>query len=185
MLLIQHVSALLNPAAILHAEPLTVSLYWDLATMQQHSAGTQPQLAETTCSSLIAALWVKPALLLPVVSLQAITREWDERATQEERRGARSYARKIARVGIYDRNKGLKSVRRKLIRNAAVAEDEEAAKLAANAARQIQEAAAKSIQPTKEALYQQAAGVKRSFARAEALPEGGWEVWCEELCEVW
>jgi hypothetical protein len=113
---------------------------------------------------------------LPCHVLQAITREWDEKATTEELRGARASARKIARVGIYDRNKSLRAVRRKALQNPAVKEDEEAARLAANAARQIQEAAALSIQPTREELYQAAAGVKRSFARAEALPEGEWEV---------
>jgi hypothetical protein len=107
---------------------------------------------------------------------QAITREWDEKASQEEKRGARASARQIARVGIYDRNKGLKAVRRKALQNPAVATDEEARRLAENAARQIQEAASKSIQPTKESLYLEAAGVKRSFERAEALPEGKCEL---------
>jgi hypothetical protein len=37
---------------------------------------------------------------------------------------------------------------------------------------QIAAAAAKSIQPTKESLAQEAAGVPRSYARAEALPPG-------------
>jgi hypothetical protein len=53
-----------------------------------------------------------------------------------------------------------------------VATDEEARRLAENAARQIKEAASKSIQPTKESLYQEAAGMKRSYERAEALSKG-------------
>jgi hypothetical protein len=108
---------------------------------------------------------------------QAITREWDEKASQEEKRGARASARKIARVGIYDRYKGLRAVRRKAMQNPAAATDEEAKRLAENAARQIKAAAALSIQPTRESLFLEAAGVKRSFERAEALPEGECEHW--------
>jgi hypothetical protein len=119
-------------------------------------------------------IWLLTTYPLPVFlyAAQAITREWDEKASQEEKRGARASARQIARVGIYDRNKGLKAVRRKALQNPAVATDEEARRLAENAARQIKEAASKSIQPTKESLYQEAAGVKRSYERAEALSEG-------------
>lgn len=117
-----------------------------------------------------------------------MTRQWDEKASEEEKRGARASARKIARIGIYDRNKSLKAVRRKALKSPealpTAKDEEEAARIAANAARQIQEAAAKSIQPTKEALYAAAAGVKRDFSRAEALPEGEWEVHGERRCEV-
>jgi hypothetical protein len=140
---------------------------------------TQEDSVNTSCA-YSHSLWFPPANASPEIqnanTLQAITREWDEKATQDELRGARASARQIARVGIYDRNKGLKAVRRKAIQNPAAKTDEEAAKLAANAARQIQEAAAKSIQPTKESLFQEAAGVKRSFERAEALPEGECEL---------
>lgn len=103
---------------------------------------------------------------------QALTREWDEKTSLEEKRGARAAARKVARVGLYDRNKSLRTVRRKLMQSTEAATDPEVAALAASAARQVQEAASKAIQKSKEELAQEAAGVKRDFSRAEALPEG-------------
>jgi len=113
----------------------------------------------------------------PVV-FQALTREWDEKVTPEEYRGARAAARKIARVGLEDRNRKIRNIRRKILLDAKQAAqghkeiDEETARLAAQAAQQLEFAAALSIPKSAEELFAEAAGVKRSFARAEALPEG-------------
>eukprot|EP00878_Enallax_costatus_P015287 GHUV01016006.1.p1 GENE.GHUV01016006.1~~GHUV01016006.1.p1 ORF type:complete len:429 (+),score=108.73 GHUV01016006.1:247-1533(+) len=118
----------------------------------------------------------KPKPKQDKVIFQAITREWDEKVSQEERRGARAAARKIANLGLYDRNKTVRKLRQKYAQGKInEQQDPEAQKVAQRAVEQVQEAAALSIQPPKELLYQEAAGVKRSFARAEALPEGEWE----------
>jgi hypothetical protein len=54
-------------------------------------------------------------------------------------------------------------------------QDADAARIADRAAQQVAAAAARSIQPSKEELAAAAAGVKRSYARAEGLPEGLWQ----------
>eukprot|EP00775_Hariotina_reticulata_P004402 gene4402-4655_t len=116
----------------------------------------------------------------PVI-FQALTREWDEKVTQEEYRGARAAVRKIARVGLEDRNRKIRNIRKKILQEAKQASqgrkelDEETARLAQQASEQLKYAAALSIPKTREQLFAEAAGVKRSFARAEALPEGEWE----------
>lgn len=118
----------------------------------------------------------KPKPKADKVIFQAMTREWDEKTTAEERRGARAAARKVATLGLYDRNKTVRKLRQKYVSGRIDEEaDPEAKKVAQRAVEQVQEAAAKSIQKPKEVLYQEAQGVKRSFARAEALPEGEWE----------
>lgn len=80
---------------------------------------------------------------------------------------------------MYDRNRALKAVRRKAVqalekKDPSELTEEEA--IIAARAKEIREAAAsKSIQKTKEVLAEEAKGVPRSYARAEALPEGMWE----------
>lgn len=85
----------------------------------------------------------------------------------------------VARVGLYDRNRALKAVRRKAVQALTQKSPEELTEeeiIIAQRAKEIREAAAaKSIQRTKEELAQEAMGVPRSYARAEALPEGLWE----------
>lgn len=85
----------------------------------------------------------------------------------------------VARVGLYDRNRALKAVRRKAVQALTKKSPEELTEeeiIIAQRAKEIREAAAaKSIQRTKEELAQEAMGVPRSYARAEALPEGMWE----------
>jgi hypothetical protein len=85
----------------------------------------------------------------------------------------------VARVGLYDRNRALKAIRRKVTQKVDLADEEELTeqdKIIAQRAIQIREAAAaKSIQTPKEQLAQEAKGVPRSFDRAKALPEGLWD----------
>jgi hypothetical protein len=79
---------------------------------------------------------------------------------------------------LEDRNRKIRNIRRKILLDAKQAAqghkeiDEETARLAAQAAQQLEFAAALSIPKSAEELFAEAAGVKRSFARAEALPEG-------------
>lgn len=82
-------------------------------------------------------------------------------------------------MGLYDRNRALKAVRRKAVQTLNTKNPEELTeeeRVIALRAQQIrQAAAAKSIQPSKEALAEEARGVPRSYERAQALPEGLWE----------
>lgn len=85
----------------------------------------------------------------------------------------------VARVGLYDRNRAMKAIRRKAVNKLKSADDDELTeeeKIIAQRAIEIREAAAaKSIQRSKEELAEEAKGVGRSYARAETLPEGLWE----------
>jgi hypothetical protein len=85
----------------------------------------------------------------------------------------------IAAVGLYDRNRSMKVVRRKALEKIKKKPEEELTeeeKLIAIRAKEIRDtAAALSIQKTKQELAKEAMGVPRSFAKAEALPEGMWE----------
>jgi hypothetical protein len=85
----------------------------------------------------------------------------------------------VARVGLYDRNRAMKAVRRKAVQALKKKPEEELTeeeKVIAARAKEIRDAAAaRSIQPSKEQLAEEAKGVGRSYERAQALPEGLWE----------
>jgi putative NADH-flavin reductase len=85
----------------------------------------------------------------------------------------------VARVGLYDRNRALKAIRRKVVKKLDITDEDELTeqdKIIAQRAVGIREAAAaKSIQKPKEQLAEEAKGVPRSYKRAQALPEGLWD----------
>ncbi|KAF8060073.1 hypothetical protein HT031_005012 [Scenedesmus sp. PABB004] len=145
--------------------------------------GERRRLARKARSEAIPAA---PSPSADAAIFQALTREWDELATPEERRGARAAARKPARVGPPAGGGAgqLRSVRRALAREAAAGcgavgapapGDGSRAAMAARAAAATAAATAASTPPTAEAAASAAAGVGRTFARAEALPPGEWE----------
>ena len=117
------------------------------------------------------------------VIFSALHREWDDAASDEERRGARAAVRQVARIGQGNpKQSSLRSVRRRLIQAGAAAAragshqdketDKELLLLARRAAAHVAAAAAVSTQrPTRE-LAAAAAGLKRSYAPAAAKPAG-------------